>query len=203
MLKYKEKQCPVCKGLFKVAANKTSRNFPPSKQVYCSQECARKARYRSGRKCSQLNSLDASYIAGFFDGEGSVMLIKRGSKSHTIGLRVVIAQAERNKYILDWITEVTGVGNSVIKKAQNKFQDNGLTWVCHAEAAEGFLHQLLPFLKIKREQAELGIAFQARLRTPVYKSDIEGQRKEQNTMKSMNKRGKPEFTYQLTCTSGG
>ena len=131
------------------------------------------------------------------------MLIGHGTWRKSIGLRVVIAQSERNKYILDWITEVTGIGNSVLKKAQNELQDNGLTWVCHAEAAEGFLHQLLPFLKIKKEQAELGIAFQSKLRNPTHKSKLKWQKEAQITMKSMNRRGNPNFTYQLTCTSGG
>jgi len=203
VIKYKEKECPVCGKLFRVAANKASRYLPPSNQVCCSQECALKARYRNGCKCNKLNLLDAAYIAGFLDGEGSIMLIGGGIDRHSIGLRVVIAQAERSKYILDWISKVAGIGNSVRKKAQNNFQDNGLTWVCHGDAAEGFLLQLLPFLRIKKEQAQLGIVFQSKLRNPVHKSDIMWQKEAQIMMKNMNKRGKPEFEYQLTCTSGG
>ena len=147
--------------------------------------------------------VDAAYVAGFLDGEGSIMLIGHGTWRESIGLRVVIAQSEKNRAILDWISKITNIGNSTLKKAQNSKQDNGLTWACHADAAEGLLIQLLPFLKIKKKQAELGIKFQSQLRKPEYKSNTVLQKAAQNRMKFMNKRGKPEFTYQLTCTAGG
>ena len=203
MIKYKLKTCPVCRKPFKVAANKTSRYFPPSSQKFCSYSCADKARYRRGATCRKLNTTDAAYLAGFLDGEGSVMLISRGSKRESIGLRVVIAQSEKSRHVLDWITEITGIGNITAKKAQNIHQDNGLTWTCHSRAAEGFLRQIAPFLRIKAEQAQLGIDFQSRLREPTYKADTVWQKETQNIMKDLNKRGKIEFTYQLTCASGG
>ncbi len=201
MIKYKENHCPVCKNTFKVAAGKSSRYYPPSKQVFCSYKCTSRGRYRHGHKCNEINPLDASYIAGFLDGEGSIMLISRGNCSwgSSISLRVTIAQSEKSKFILNWITGITGIGNSIISKARKEAHDHGWAWECNADAAESFLRQLLPFLRIKKEQARLGIEFHSKLRNPVYKSDTEWQVETRSIMKTLNRRGKRE----LTCASGG
>lgn len=201
MILFNEKMCPVCKNVFRVTYNKASRLYPKSSTIFCSHKCALNGRFRRGVECKTLSTVDAAYIAGFLDGEGSIMLIGRGGKKHSIGLRVVIAQSEKSKFVLNWISSVTGIGNCVLKRSKSIKQDNGYTWVCHSIAAEGLLMQLLPFLKIKLKQAEIAISFQDKLRNPSYKSDANWQTLAQNNVKTLNRRG--QFTYQLTCTAGG
>jgi len=199
VLKHKKKECPVCGFRFKVAFNKASRHFPKSTQVFCSLECARKGRYRRGSVCKKLSEVDAAYIAGFVDGEGSIMLINRKS----VALRLTIAQSEKSVDVLDWIGEVTGVGARIMKKAASPNHDNGWTWICNSDAAESVISQLLPYLRVKHLQAKIAIGFQRKIRNPHEKSCMDWQKSEQTKIKTLNKRGKLEFTYQLTTNSGG
>lgn len=94
------------------------------------------------------DSLDYAYLAGLLDGEGSVCC---SDSAQGIYLAVVIGMCKREP--LDWTAEKFG-GKVYSLKEGYTFQ-----WVAPASARKAILEVLLPFLKVKREQAELGIAF--------------------------------------------
>ena len=62
---------------------------------------------------SQLNQTDIAYIAGLFDGEGSVdyarRLEKRGKKKYKVW-RVVMEIAMTDESVVRWVHEILGVG---------------------------------------------------------------------------------------------
>ena len=103
-----------------------------------------------------------SYVAGFFDGEGSIDIRydvkanKNGKSYERFSLRVCVVQMDRTP--LDMIAERWG--GSVSKRTAN----NCHTWVATTASACSFLSELLPYLIVKRREAEIGVAFQATMR---------------------------------------
>jgi hypothetical protein len=180
------KTCPVCSTIFEVAPHHFSRSLPPNKQVFCSALCAQKGRYRHGTICNVLCDTDAAYLAGFVDGEGSIMVIPNRNR---FALRVAIAQSEKGKWILDWVRGITNIGGVVRKPGNKPVHLDSYTWVCNSDAACSLLLQLLPHLLLKHEQAELGIEFHTKLRYPKFKSDLSWQADCCAIMKHLNKRG--------------
>jgi hypothetical protein len=102
---------------------------------------------------------ELGYLAGFLDGEGSIMIIKRpftdsrgvnARRSATYMLTVQIC----NQYlpVLKWMKENFGGSIAVMGRAY--------TWVATANKALTFLEAVRPYVQIKRAQIELAIDFQ-------------------------------------------
>ena len=101
------------------------------------------------------NELNLSYLAGFFDGEGSISILKRSKDakwniSHF--LRVSIGQKDGKT--LDWIKDNFG-GNVYLVK-----RDSSFVWALSDNKAYEFIKIILPYLRYKKPQAELAIRFQ-------------------------------------------
>lgn len=171
--------CAVCGKEFEVGGQAKHRG-----QVMCSWDCARRARYRSGTQSQTLTDTDAAYLAGFIDGEGSVMLYHRRDVA---ALRITASNTSRG--VLDWIAMVTGVGQVVSHKRSSEIHKTPHWWQANAEAAESVLRQIRPHLKIKQEQADLALSVQERLRVPALKADRTWQQEAIAQMKALNKRG--------------
>jgi hypothetical protein len=111
-----------------------------------------------------LKDTDASYIAAFVDGEGSISInmtnaVPGKRRSTSYGPRVSIANT--NKVVLSWIHRSTGIGLVVPKPQSNgRFKDQW-QWYLRVDEIEAFLLQIRGFLKIKREQADLMLEFLA------------------------------------------
>jgi len=181
--------CPVCGDGFEVGG-RTGRRADRS--VTCSLECAARARYRSGATAAALKPVDAAYLAGLLDGEGSIMLYLRRD---VVAMRIAITNTHVG--VLEWIVSKTEVG-----KVQNQYPErpselNGrefirkatYNWHCNADAAYSVLQQIRPFLKIKGEQADLAMETQDRLRVPGLKADRSWQNEYRLRMKELNRRG--------------
>jgi hypothetical protein len=94
--------------------------------------------------------MDASYVAGFFDGEGSAMVltIRRQLKSGTIyRLRPVIKIAQRTRFVLDVIRDFLECGTVVGERnGMHSLQINGNAGIRH------FVDLVSPFCVIKQKQ---------------------------------------------------
>lgn len=101
-------------------------------------------------------SLSNEYIAGFFDGEGSIMI----EPTHNYFLKVSIGN--NNKEILEEIQKIFCGTISLAKRYDNN--KNSYIWVVKCKKAENFLKDILPFLKIKQEHAILGLELRNKLR---------------------------------------
>lgn len=99
------------------------------------------------------------YIAGLIDGEGSV-LIKKMVLGYSYRLDVSINNTDIR--VMDWLQDVLG-GSVTSGEASMR---NGIRnkpiirWCVTGEYAMALLEAILPCLVIKKEQAEIGIAFQ-------------------------------------------
>ena len=99
-----------------------------------------------------LQGLTLQYIAGFFDGEGSITVTR------DLSLQVVVSQ--NDEAILQAIAQYMGTGKvSAIKTRRGHKQCYSLRW-CGAKAAS-VLSSLLPYLILKHERAMLAIQMQS------------------------------------------
>jgi hypothetical protein len=190
-----EKQCEACGKVFEVGG----RGRPMKTQRFCSDPCKLKGRYRRGLVCAALSPTEAAYIAGLIDGEGSVMLIKRGSGGGC-QLRVVVSNTHEG--VLRWLSAVTGIGKTYRLIAATERHKAGFSWRAHGDGAQTLLQQIRPYLIIKAEQADLGIEAHERLKVASFKVDLSWQEEWKIRMKKMNARG-PQSTYSMTAGAGG
>jgi len=102
---------------------------------------------------------DLYYAAGFFDGEGSISLLKRNvRKDGKIYWILTVQVTGLSKDVLMWFHDKFSGG---IYKEEHK--DRRVTyykWMALSKTAACFLSLVVPMLKIKRRQAEIGLEFQ-------------------------------------------
>lgn len=150
-----EKTCPNCGTVFLVGG----RGRPRKSQVYCTQKCNALARTIQP-SIAMLAHDDAVYLAGLFDGEGSIILWDRGYGGRP-QLRCSISNTHPG--VLEWVRRITETG-SIVKhewvKAEQQHYKTSLTWQCYGQNAVSLLKQMLPRLIIKRERALEAIASQ-------------------------------------------
>ena len=108
-----------------------------------------------------LNEVHLAYIAGFFDGEGSITIHENGkpsprglSPNHTLQVSV----GNTDPIIVRWLHDVYGGGFSVrpgIPGCRTVYQ-----WTCRAAKALPFLLDIAPYVRMKQKQVALAIEFQ-------------------------------------------
>jgi len=107
-----------------------------------------------GNTVGSRSNLDLAYIAGFLDGDGSLMTqLKRRSESKMGTRRVMLTicfyQDSRHEEPLHWIKEILGIGYITHRNdGMTELRING------HERVRDILIELLPFLKFKKKQAE-------------------------------------------------
>lgn len=105
------------------------------------------------------------YYAGFFDGEGSVGLYRNGQRTWHLRTQVTQNQTPQSNELL---TELVGAygGNLAAMRAAIYRGGAVWNWQLNGAKAVAFLGDILPFLRLKKEQAELGIAWFALSQKP-------------------------------------
>jgi|SRR3990172_5298428 len=151
---------------------------------FCSRLCAANARWRTGSTANDLTIPQAAYMAGLIDGEGSIMIYRRGKGA---AMRVTVANTSR--VLLDWCSETCGVGNIVTTKPKREQHKPGGMWLVNSQAAASLLQQIRPYLVIKAKQADLALDFQRKLKIPAEKAEKEWQEQWRRRMRGMNARG--------------
>ena len=117
----------------------------------------------SNRKWEIMKKLDLAYIAGLFDGEGCIRITR--SKSKTYRTRIahrIECQLSMANAFLPKLFQFHFGGNYGGKKVKEGNQSQWYWMVTSFTAAE-FLKAILPYLKIKREEAKLALDFQKRI----------------------------------------
>ena len=94
-----------------------------------------------------------SYMAGIIDGEGCIAI--NGSERKQ---QLVITVANSSELLIQWITLHFG-GHVGIDYRENEKHRNSYWWRLYGHATEPFLKSILPYLIIKKPQAELVLEF--------------------------------------------
>lgn len=105
-----------------------------------------------------------AYLAGLFDGEGSVNIFKQSNRKdmNYPAYFVEISIGNTHKGVLQWILE--HFGGRLTDNAEQYSHRNQRTWRWRASSDEAYktLVLMLPYLIIKKEQAQLAIEFRER-----------------------------------------
>lgn len=110
-----------------------------------------------------------SYTAGLMDGEGCINIsLRMPNGEHGKGklrapshcLRVKLTNTDFP--VIEWLQYTfggsTGNGNGTV--ALDQGNSPARDWILSSENAKTFLERIIPYLKLKQEQARVGIAFQ-------------------------------------------
>lgn len=106
-----------------------------------------------------MKKTDLAYIAGLMDGEGCIGIYKNrkhSGKGYTYQLYVSLGQA--NEWICQYLK--FAFGDSITYYNKTRGRQPYWQWSTTTRKALNLLQQVLPYLKLKRPQAELAIKFQ-------------------------------------------
>jgi hypothetical protein len=102
-----------------------------------------------------------AYLAGIIDGEGSIIVRpKKEHKGGTITYELIVTVTNTNMALLEWIAE--RYGDYIYRTGFGSARPNckqAYHWRVSGPKCGPILEAVFPFLIIKREQAELGLAF--------------------------------------------
>jgi hypothetical protein len=121
---------------------------------------ARSVAQREAMAIKPFPATDAAYIAGFFDGEGS-LTIRHANK----GMRrsghygLIVHFTNKNLALLSWIKSVAG---GTINPKARRSEKHAIAYeltLCRPSEIRALLDVISPYVRIKRAQLELGQAF--------------------------------------------
>lgn len=108
-----------------------------------------------------MKKTDLAYIAGFFDGEGSIQLIKLKPPQphHSPRLNLGVSVSQANEWIIQLFKLHFG---GYISKRIDPRPGHRVTWEWQLRCKKAllFLETIYPYLRLKKSEAELGMAFQ-------------------------------------------
>ena len=102
------------------------------------------------------SEVDDAYMAGFFDGEGCVTISRPRSRKN-YQLEVNVGNTSRD--VLEWVQRNYGGRLHDMQGSRPARYKPYSVWQVSGVEATDFLRQVLPFLKVKREEAELAVKF--------------------------------------------
>ncbi len=104
--------------------------------------------------------LGFAYWAGVIDSDGCIQIRKSTAKkrktpTHTLN----VSLGQKNKLLVDEIKKFFEVGHIILRSKRERSAAQWIFYVLSNDAVY-CLEKLLPYLKLKKERAKLGIAFQ-------------------------------------------
>ena len=103
--------------------------------------------------------LALAYTAGFFDGEGCISITKRKNKTKKgFSYQLFVSVWSTDEWIIQWLEMQYG-GSTLCRSAHDN-RKAIWKWCLSSNKACPFLSLILPYLNLKRPQAEIAIAFQ-------------------------------------------
>lgn len=110
---------------------------------------------------------DRIYAAGLFDGEGSAILTIRYTKHRRLEGRryrsIVVVASISNTFlpVLVWVKERWGGTVTSVTRTRAQDRKPGFQWSTNSRNAAEFLSAVQPHVRIKRDQVDNALAFQA------------------------------------------
>lgn len=104
---------------------------------------------------------DWARLAAYIDGEGCMSITFRTENGRRLPGQLIMSVANTDPRLARWLLRF-GVGHVVSKyRANAKATRPFYTWRVASRQAAAIIERCLPFFVIKREQAEIAIAYQA------------------------------------------
>ena len=105
--------------------------------------------------------VELSYTAGFIDADGYISINRycpRKEKTGTYGYNLRIGAVNTNKKILLWFQRKFG-GFIYKRQVISKKHKQTYAWYLDSKKAEGFLRKIYPYLRIKKDRADIAFKF--------------------------------------------
>lgn len=100
-----------------------------------------------------MTDLELSYIAGFFDGEGSAFMSPyKATKNGKTYYRVVATITQIDRSVLEWIRDLFGSGQ-IYSKGDVRIRECFFLRFQNRQARE-FLNTIYPFVRVKTGQVD-------------------------------------------------
>lgn len=97
---------------------------------------------------------ELAYLAGFFDGEGCITVVRRERGKMTLAVRTSqVNPAPLYRFVKAFGGKVEPIKGSLQPGRRQAYQ-----WGRYSQNASDVLEALLPYLQVKRAEAEMGIA---------------------------------------------
>lgn len=116
------------------------------------------------RSFPTLPEATASYLAGLFDGEGSILIghTQRGADDHAWTVRAILSSASEDGFFQRLYTECESPG--AINTSRPKHRRPVFNWTMSGRALDWFLPSVLPYLRLKRAQADIALSLRDDMR---------------------------------------
>lgn len=92
-----------------------------------------------------MNQVEAAWLAGLIEGEGTIGQYKYGTRTSTV-LRVEM----KDKDVIEKAMKVAGCGNIVFKKARGNSKETWCWSITQAKQVEKICKEILPFMGARR-----------------------------------------------------
>jgi hypothetical protein len=99
---------------------------------------------------------DLIYLAGLIDGEGTITAlcnISRRTGNESVHARIMLANTHRG--VMEWIATTFGGKLAAPRQTRSPKHKPVITWYLGARPAVALCERLVPYLKVKRRQAEM------------------------------------------------
>ena len=113
-----------------------------------------------------MKKIELAYLAGFLDGEGCFTLVKTYRQDVRFdywgNIQCGMANTPQNREILQWLKNLFGGYYKEFPQTEKRKLRNQkpvVFWRIVSQSSAKCAKQLLPFLRVKRRQAEIIIAF--------------------------------------------
>lgn len=104
--------------------------------------------------------LSLEYIAGFFDGEGSIGIYsnsnRRSRGGYCLRVQVTQNQGDESQLLLDELLERFGGCSSPMNRSGKR---PAWIWQVNGDDGAAFLCSIRPYLRLKAEQADVAVAW--------------------------------------------
>jgi hypothetical protein len=189
-------ECLWCKGKMQV------RRYLLGTRRYCSASCRNKAYWeRKKDRPLSLSVGEAAYIAAFIDGEGTISIRAYKRKTVAGGMRYnsVVEMNNTDVGVMQYLRSLIGPARYYIHKQPEGNGKRCYRFTVPSNVQRWLLETILPYLVIKKRQAEIVIEFLSLLGNKEYgKTDVNlGEREKlYQEAHNLNHRG----TSQRRCT---
>lgn len=107
-----------------------------------------------------MSDTEAAYIAGFVDGEGTICLHRqKAAGSVNFSYRVTFSITNTNRALLEWIRITLQAGLISTQARKNAAWKTCYQLCFRVHEQQRVIEQLLPYLRLKKAQAELILEF--------------------------------------------
>ena len=108
-----------------------------------------------------MRKVDLAYVAGLIDGEGTICIHRNKVKNQKVYLQLRVDITNTNEWLIQWLKFAFGGHTDVSRRdGKGKNWKPAWRWSLSSNRASTFLTLVLPYLRLKKPQAELAINFQ-------------------------------------------